>query len=365
MKTIGIVAGIILLVIVIGLSTITIQKKNTDVTKEKTHVAMIMNGSKTDHSWSQSHVEGLEKSAAELNLDVKYIENIFNTESSDSIFSQVIADGAEIVIATSFGFGNSALKAAKENPNLHFFHASGIKESENLSTYFGRIYQIRYLSGIVAGLQTKTNNIGYVAAFDISEVNRGINAFTLGVKKVNPSATVFVNWCKSWESEEAAEQSAKSLIEKHNIDVITLHTDAQAPLKVAEENKIWSIGYNIDNSSLYPNSFLTAPIWKWENFYTPRIREVLRHKFKSEHYWLGAESEIIDLAPLTKHVNPKAAEIVQHEFEKIKNGIFDVFYGPIVDNTGKTRIEEGESMTDAAMLNSFDWYVQGVVIDEK
>lgn len=364
MKLVGIISGIILLVIVIGLSMFQIKAKNTDITQQKTKVAMIMNGVINDHSWSQSHYEGLEKSARELNLEIDYRQNTLENDYADSVFESAIKDGAEIIIANSFGFGSAELKVAAKHPELHFFHATGIKEAENLSTFFGRIYQMRYLSGIVAGLQTKTNKIGYIAAFDISEVNRGINAFTLGVKRVNPEATVYVNWCNSWVNEEAATNSTNALIEKYGIDVLTVHTDALSPFKIAEEKGVWIIGYNIDNSELYPNRFLTAPIWKWEKFYTPRIKEVLQHKFKSNHYWLGAESGIVDLAPLTEHVNPKAKEIINSETERLKNGTFDVFYGPILDNKGNIKIEDGESMTDEAMLNAFDWYVQGVVLDE-
>ena len=112
------------------------------------------------------------------------------------------------------------------------------------------------------------------------------------------------------------------------------------------------------------NTFLTAPIWDWSKFYEPRILECLQGKFKAKHYWEGANTGVVALAPLTEHVVPRAKEIVEQEMEKLKSGTFDVFYGPIKDQNGTIRIQEGESMTDYAMLNEFDWYVEGVYIDE-
>lgn len=225
---------------------------------------------------------------------------------------------------------------------------------------------MRYLSGIVAGLQTETNEIGYVAAFPIPEVNRGLNAFALGVRSVNPDAKVYATFCNTWIGDEETNECAGNLLEAFpQIDVVGMHTDSQCVLQLCEERGIWSVGYNEDNSAIYPNTFLTAPIWHWENFYAPRILECLQGKFKSIHYWEGVETGVLGLAPLTKNVKPGIEEEVEKMQEKLQSGTFDVFYGPIKDNEGNIRIEEGESMSDDAMLNSFDWYVEGVNIYEK
>jgi len=220
------------------------------------------------------------------------------------------------------------------------------------------------LSGIVAGLLTTTNEIGYVAAFNISEVNRGINAFTMGVRLVNPDATVHVEWCGSWTDDNMAAAATNKLIESHNIDVLTMHTDSLAPLEVAEKNKIWSIGYNTDNSSLFPDTYLTAPVWEWEYFYKQRIEECKYNQFTGKHYWEGMETGVVSLAPFTDNVKPEISAIVENEKKRIETGTYDVFYGPIRDNKGNLRIKDGESMTDDEMLNAFDWFVEGVKICE-
>ena len=366
MKLVYVISAIILAVIIVGMLTINVKKKNTDVTREKTKVAMIMNGSISDHSWGESHYEGLQKTAKELNLDVIFREKIPANKMSEEVMEGLIAAGAKIVVANSFQLGPYVQAVAARHPDVKFFHASGIKYAKNLSTYFGRIYQMRYLSGIVAGMQTKTGKVGYVASFNIPEVVRGINAFTLGVKKANPDATVIVRWTKSWNDDKACAASTRTLLSQNDsIDVLALHVDSHEPMRIADSLGLWIVGYNLDNANLYPKHFLTAPVWRWEKFYTPHILEVLKKKFVGRNYWGGLSSGVVDLAPFTEHVNPQAIELVASEREKIQNGSFDVFYGPIEDNTETIRINEGESMSDSDMLNNFNWFVKGVKIDEE
>jgi len=361
MKLVGIVFGSILFVITLGIMVVQVQKHETDVTLKRTKMAVIMNGSKNDHSWGESHYLGLKEAAEQLNLDIRFYENTQEDSLAEIVMERAIKAGARIVVANSFGFGKAILNVAEKYPQVKFMHATGLNKRTNLASFFGRIYQMRYLSGIVAGLMTRTNEIGYVAAFDISEVNRGINAFTLGVRRVNPEARVFVSWCHSWTDSTLAADATNNLIEKHDIDVMTVHTDALSPFEIAERKNIYMIGYNLDNGKRYPGSFLTAPVWRWENYYIPHVMNVLRDKFVGEVSWQGAESGIIDLAPMTKLVPDSVQNIVKTEMNLLKAGAYDVFYGPIEDNHGNLRVEEGESMTDVDMLQNFDWYVQGVV----
>lgn len=364
MKKILMTILVFVCIIVAGIFLIRINQQETDVTKARTKVGFVLNGKLADHSWGESHYNGLEISAKELNLDVVYREEIPEDENCVEVIEDLIADGCKIIICNSFGYGEWELECAEAHPEVYFFHATGVEQRDNLSTYFGRIYQMRYLSGIVAGMQTETNEIGYVAAFPIAEVNRGINAFTLGVRLVNPEATVYVKWSDSWTGEEENAEATAKLIEDHNIDVLTIHTDAMSPLEIAEERGIWAIGYNLDNSERFPNTFLTAPVWRWEHFYEPRILECLQGKFQGTYYWEGVETGIVDLAPFTGNVKPGIKEKVEEERSRLMSGTFDVFYGPITDNEGNVRVKEGQSMTDESLLNDFFWYVEGVAVDE-
>lgn len=360
MKKIYIIAGIIIAAIIAGIFFINIYETDTEVTKETTKVGVVLNGMVDDHSWSQSHYEGLEKTAKELNLTMFYEEGV-TVDTIEGIVDRFVKDGCKIIIANSFEFGECINQMSKKYPEIYFFHATGVGEGKNLTTYFGRMYQIRYLSGIVAGLQTRTNEIGYVAAFPISEVNRGINAFTLGVRSVNKEAKVYVSWTDSWNDDRAAEEAANTLLEKHNIDVLTMHTDSVRPLEIAEKEGVMSIGYNVDNSKNYPETYLTAAVWDWADFYTPNILKCLQGKIEGNHYWEGVETGIVSLAPFTDNVNAGTHEVVNKEMERLSSGTYDVFYGPIIDNLGRERVKAGECLTDNVMLNEFDWYVEGVI----
>lgn len=364
MKKIAIVAVTLILVIVAGIFVIRVQEVDTDVTKNKTKVGMIMNGEKQDHSWGQSHYEAMEKISEELNLEIRYCENVPEDERCEAVMQELADSGCQIIIADSFNYGEWELKVAERYPRVYFYHATGVEERDNLLTYFGRIYQIRYLCGIIAGMQTETSEIGYVAAYPIPEVNRGINAFTLGVRSVNPDASVYVEWSNTWAEDEATENATRKLLNAHDIDVLAMHTNSLKVLEVAEEEGIWSIGYNMDNSELFPDTWLTAAVWNWEKFYEPRILECLQGKFQGRHYWEGIESGVVSYSPLSRHVKPGIAQVVEEKKKEFESGTFDVFCGPIKDQKGNMRIGEGESMTDEALLEEFEWYVEGVKFDE-
>lgn len=364
MKKVLSVVAVIIAITVVGIFLINGQAEDTDITKKQTKVGFLLIGTCDDKSYSQSHYEGMKKTAVRLNLDVTYKEAVPTDERSKAVMQELIDDGCEIIVCSSFDYGEEILEMAEAYPHIYFFHATGVRQSKNLATYFGRIYQFRYLSGMVAGRQTKTNEIGYVAAFPISEVNRGINAFTLGVRAVNPDAVVHVKWCNSWTDDEAAGTAAKALFDAHDIDVVAMHTDSLRVLELAEERGIWSIGYNLDNSESFPNTFLTAPVWQWENYYEPYLLKCLQGKFKGNNYWEGATTGVVGLAPLTKNVEVGTIQVIEEKRARFESGVLDVFYGPIRDNEGNLRIAEGESMTDDAMLNRFDWYVEGVEIHE-
>jgi len=364
MKKIVTVIVAILVTLVVGILLINSRKEDTDVTKKHTKVGFVMIGGRDDKSYNQSHYESMENAADTLNLDVLYRESVPTDETSRDVMEELIEEGCEIIICNSYDYGEWIYEMAEKYPEIYFFHASGIKQSKNLATFFGRMYQMRYLSGIVAGLQTETNEIGYVAAFDISEVNRGINAFTLGVRSVNKDAVVHVEWSGSWTEDEAVEIATNKLFDNYNIDVIAMHTDSIRALEMAEERGIWSIGYNVDNSEEFPNTFLTAPVWQWENYYEPYILKCLQGKFRGENYWEGTSTGVVGLAEITGNAKPGIEAVVEQSRKKMENGFFDVFYGPITDVKGLVRIQKGENMSDEAMLNNFDWYVEGVIIHE-
>lgn len=363
MKKIGILLLAIIMITAAGIFFMQVRQASVDVTEEITKVGFILNGTIDDRSWGQAHYMSMEQTAGELNLDVDYRESV-SQQDCEGVIDELVSEGCRVIIANSYEYGPYVEQAAETYPGVVFLHSTGYAYHDNMSSYFGRIYQIRYLCGMVAGLQTRTGQIGYVAAFNTSEVNRGINAFTLGVKAVNPQATVYVRWTDSWIDDDLTREATKRLLDDHkDIDVLTGHSDSLALYDEADRRNVWIIGYNMDNADKYPEHFLTAATWNWEVFYTEQIMYVLQDKFIGSNYWKGIESGMISLAPLTANVNPKTSQVVEETKERMINGQWDVFYGPIYDNEGYLRVADMENLTDEVLLTEFDWFVDGVVID--
>jgi basic membrane protein A len=266
---------------------------------------------------------------------------------------------SKLIFACTFGYMDFVQEVAQKYPDVIFMHASGYKRADNVGTMFGRMYQPRYLSGLVAGSVTKNGNIGYVAAHPIPEVIRMINAFTLGVRRVNPSATVRVVWLFSWFDPGREKEAAKALIES-GCDVLGMHADTGAVAQACEEANTWVIGYNNDMSQYAPTMHLTAPVWNWEKFFSPIIRQVADGTWKSEAVWWGLREGAVDLAPYGPAVPEDVRKMTDAEKARIIAGEDNVFAGPIRDQSGEIKVKEGEKMTDDEVW-SMSWFVEGVL----
>ena len=227
-----------------------------------------------------------------------------------------------------------------------------------MATYFGRIYQPRYLSGLVAGLSMKDGFIGYVGAFPIPEVVRGINAFTLGVREVNPDATVRVVWTNTWYDPVIEREAAVALLDE-GAELIAQHQDTTEPQKAAEEAGKLSIGYDSDMAQFVGDTVLTSPMWNWGTYYISTVQAVLDGTWKTHQYWGGLEDEVVMLADFSPKVPDDVKMLVESRKADLIAGTTDVFCGPINDQNGELKVAEGECMSDGDMLG-MDWFVEGV-----
>jgi basic membrane protein A len=327
--------------------------------KIKTKVAFVYVSSANDGGYSYAHDLGRKELAKLMpNLDITVIESVPEGADSERVISQLAAQGNKIIFTTSFGYMDPTINVAKKYPDVTFLHCSGYKTSENVGTYFGRMYQARYLAGIVAGAATKTNELGYVAAFPIPEVVRGINAYTLGAQSVNPEVKVDVVWTNTWYNPAKEKQAAITLIE-NGCDVIAQHQNTTGPQQAAEEKGVYGIGYNVDMSNAAPNAELTAPVWHWGPYYIATVKSVLNNTWKTSAYWGGLKDKVVGLAPFGKAVDAKTVKAVKKAQAKILDGSLKIFKGELKDQEGKVRVAKGKSLTDGDML-SMNWFVQGV-----
>jgi simple sugar transport system substrate-binding protein len=239
-----------------------------------------------------------------------------------------------------------------------FEHATGFKMNKNMGIYNARFYEGRYLAGIVAGRTTKTNVAGYVAAFPIPEVVMGINAFTRGMRSVNPKAEVKVVWVSSWFDPGRESEAANTLIAQ-GADVLTHHTDSTAVVQAAEAKKVWAVAYHSDMSKYGPNAQLTAVTHVWDQYYIARAKAVLDGSWKPDNVWGGIKDGMIRMGPFGKAVTPETQALMKKAEAEIAAGRLNPFTGPMKDNAGKLRLAAGETITDDA-LSRMDYYVEGV-----
>lgn len=325
----------------------------------KLKVAFIYIGPVGDAGWTLSHDIARKKVEKTLPfLQTSYIENVTESADAERIMNNYAREGCQVIVATSFGYMDFVQNAALANPDTIFLHCSGYKTARNVDTFFGRIYQPRYLSGLVAGMQTRTNIIGYLAAHPIPEVIQGIDAFTIGVREVNPKAKVKVIWTHSWY-DPAKEREAAEVLMDLRADVIAQHQDTAAALMAAEKRMCFSIGYDTDMRKFAPKGFLTAPIWHWDKYYASVFQAVKDGTWKPEKYFGGLKEGIVDLAPFGPQVSKKVRDLVAGKRALIEEGQWDVFWGPIRDQKGELKVREKEKLTDEQIKN-LDWFVEGV-----
>jgi basic membrane protein A len=316
-----------------------------------------------DGGWTYSQEIGrLAVDAAFPALKSAIVESVPEGPESVPIMERLIRQNkSKLIFACSFGYMDFVQDVAKKYPDTTFMHVSGYKRADNVGTLFGRMYEPRYLSGLVAGNASKSGNIGYVAAHPIPEVIRMINAFALGVRKVNPNATVKVIWLFSWFDPGKEKEAAKALIDA-GCDVIAMHADTGAVAQACEEAKTYVIGYNNDMTKYAPTMQLTAPIWNWEKLFAPVVQQVADGTWKSEAIWLGMNSGAVDLAPFGPGVPEDVRKLVDDEKADIISGKQKVFAGPIKDQSGKVIVKDGEAMSDDDIW-SMGWFVEGIVGD--
>jgi simple sugar transport system substrate-binding protein len=263
-----------------------------------------------------------------------------------------------VIFATSFGFGDSMAKVAKDFPDVYFEHATGFRTSENMRVFEPRIHEGAYLAGIVAGKMTKTNTLGFVASFPIPEVLRNINAFTLGAQSVNPKIKTKVVWVGAWFDPPKETEAAKTLI-NGKADVLLQNTDSTAVLQEAERQGKYAFGWDSDMSSFAPKAHLGSCMLLWGVYYEKALNDVLAKTWKTGETKWGYREGMTDFVKIPDFVPADVKKKVDEAKAGLKAGTLDIFKGPITDSTGKVQLAKGVAADDK-WLGGVTFYVKGV-----
>jgi basic membrane protein A len=348
-----------LLAVVLGLSLVAASCGSDE--DSSTKAAFIYVGPVGDAGWTYAHDQGRQEAAAETGVETAFVETVpEGTADFGNYVRDFIDQGFNVIFGTSFGYMDDMEALAEEFPDVVFDHISGYKANgTNFGNSFGRMYEPRYLSGMVAGSATSSNLIGYVAAFPIPEVIRGINAFTLGVLETNPDAQVEVVWTSTWFDPVVEGDSAQALLDK-GADVIAMHQDSTAAGEKAEAAGARWVAYNSDMSAHAPAAHLTAPVWNWGPRYIEIIGQATSGTYEGGYYWGSMADGVVDLAPIAADVDSAVKAAVAERKQQIIDGTFHPFQGPINAQDGSLYVAAGDVLDDGTML-SMDVFVEGVV----
>ena len=323
---------------------------------DKPKAAFVYVGPVGDGGWTYAADKG-RKELEKLGYDTTYVESVPETDA-ERVIRNLARRGYDAVFTTSFGYMDPTENVAKQFPDTVFMHCSGYKTADNMGNYFARMYEAKYLSGMVAGMMTKSDTIGIIGSHPIPEIIRHINAFTLGVQNVNKQAKVQVIWVNSW-FDPAKEGAAANSLMDNGADVVHITTDSAAATQAAAKRGKYAIGNDSDMTLYGPTAHLTSPIFNWGIYYAHVMKHIEAGTWKSSSDWWGMNTGIVDLAPFGAMVPAEVQSIVNKRKHEITTGRFNVFEGPITDRDGAVRFASGDSPNDAELL-SMDYFVRGV-----
>jgi basic membrane protein A len=314
----------------------------------------------TEAGWVRQHEEGRRAVQAAFGERVKtsFVENVAEGPDAERVIRDLAATGHKLIFAPSFGYMEPMLKVAKEFPAVKFESVTGYKTAANVAASNARYYEGRYLAGVAAGRMTKSQLAGYVAGFPIPEVLQGINAFTLGMRSVNPQAQVKVLWLNTWFDPGREREAAMALMDQ-GADVLAFHTATTAVMAAAQQRGKLAVAYHSDMRKVAPDAQIVAVTHQWGDYYKRRTQAVLDGTWKSGNVWGGVREGMIRVGYFGSKVPKAVQDEVLARQKDIASGRLRPFTGPISDNQGRQVLAKGQAMADAQIL-AMDYLVAGV-----
>jgi simple sugar transport system substrate-binding protein len=323
-------------------------------------VAFTYIGPVGDAGWTFAHDKARKAIAEKFGekVSTRFVENVPESADAERVITDLASQGNRLIFGTTFGYMEPMLRVAREFPDVRFEHATGYKTSPNLRTYDSRTYEGAYLAGVVAGAMTTSKVLGVVASIPIPEVIRNIDSFTLGAQTVKPDVTTKVVWINRWFDPPKEGEAAQALIAR-GADVLMQNTDSSAVLQTAEKAGKFSFGWDSDMSQFGPNAHLASAVVNWAPYYERAVSDVLAGTWSTGQTWWGVKEGAIDLVSISEKV-PAATRAQLDEIEAgLRAGTYQIWKGPIADQSGKTRVEPG-AVADDAFLLAINFYVKGV-----
>jgi len=327
-------------------------------------VGFIFVGPIGDGGWTYEHNQG--RLAVEQHfgdtVETVFQESVPEGADAERAMTQMALSGADLIFTTSFGYMDSTLNVAARFPDVKFEHATGYKAAENVSTYSARFYEGRAIQGHIAGAMTQSNIIGYIGAFPIPEVIRGINSAFIHARKANPEVEFKIIWANTWYDPAKEADAATALIEQ-GADVIMQHTDSTAPLAAAESaGGVIGFGQASDMAQYKPSPRVSSIIDNWSPYYIKRVQAVMDGTWESQQVWQGIDDGMVQIGEITDAVPESIANAARDMMDAIASGTYHPFTGPLNKQDGTAWLADGE-VADVGELLGMNFYVEGLTGD--
>ena len=349
------IVPVVLAVLMMGLTCV--QTPEVSAEEKKLKVAFALLWTIDDQGWTTAHYNGIKYLQEKMGdkIEVSYTEKVLAADA-ERVFRDYAKKGYDIIFGTTFEHMDPLLAVAKDYPEIKFEHCSGFKSSENMRNYFERMYQGEYLAGYMAGL-LGFKKVGTVATQPIPEPIRGINAFTIGLKKgldeigaeYDEGSLNTVVWLKSWRDAANETTLAETLIARKH-DLIRQMADTPDSAAAACAAGVPAIGYGEDVAKYGVDCALVSTTWNWGQWYVKAVQQVMDGTWSNTPYWGGMEDEGIILSSFNKSVPEDVTQKVLAEQARLAKGEDDIFAGPVLDQGGKELWKAGEQATDKDLL---------------
>ncbi len=313
-----------------------------------------------DGGWTFAHDNGRKAMEKEFGDKVvtSFVENVPESADAERVLRDMAGQGNKLIFGTTFGYMEPMLKVAPDFKDVKFEHATGYKTAENMRTYDSRTYEGAYMAGVIAGKMTKSNTLGVVASIPIPEVIRNINSFTLGAQSSNPKVKTKVVWVNEWFNPPKETEAATSLI-NGGADVLFQNTDSPAVLKTAQDKGKRAFGWDSDMTAYGPKAHLASAVINWGPYYIKATKDALEGTWKTGSVWWGVKEGAIDLVSIADDVPAETKARIDEIKAGLKAGTYNIWKGPMVDNTGKELLAK-DAVADDKFLSGVNFYVKGV-----
>ena len=328
---------------------------------DKLKVAFVEFAQASGAAWVRANAEGTKYLQENVpDLEVTRVESVAENPGVVSLINDLIAKGNKIIFANGYGYGTFIPEIAKRHPDVYFVvQMADPHGPKNVTSYYGKLEQVRYLEGVLAGKMTKTNVVGFAGAFPYSAVVSGANAFALGVHSVNPNAKVMTNWVNSWYDPPKEKETADALLDA-GADIVVNHLDSSATLQAAAAKGKWGMTSNATWAFAAPDAFLSGSAWNWGPLYVRIVKSITGNNFDPTRKLGSMADGTVVLLPYGPMVTDEAKAAVETAKEKIVSGKLEVFAGPLKDNQGELRVPQGQVVSSEDATNKMNWLVEGV-----